>query len=182
MKKLIPLVLLSMAVAFTSCNSRSSMVKKIETAESSLKSDTTRMPPTDKVKAVQSMYLEFADKYPADSMAPEYLFRAADLAIYLRDYKSTIGLYDRILTEHKQYKKLPQTLFMKAFAYDQYLQDPMKASEFYRQFIALYPDHELADDASQALLFCGKSDEEILQILQQRAADDADSTQKVNQH
>jgi len=182
MKKLIPVVLLLMAVAFSSCNSRSSMVKKIEPTENSLKSDTTQIPSAEKVKAVQALYLEFADKYPADSMAPEYLFRAADLAIYLRDYKSTIGLYDRILTEHKQFSKLPQTLFMKAFAYDQYLQDPMKAAEFYRQFISLYPDHELADDASQALLFCGKSDQEVLEILQQRAADEADSAQKVRQH
>ncbi|PKP24157.1 MAG: hypothetical protein CVU06_05260 [Bacteroidetes bacterium HGW-Bacteroidetes-22] len=176
MKKLFPVAILALAMILASCDYHGSMISKIEDNEKALSADSTAMPPADKVKAMQALYLEFADKYPNDSISPEYIFRAADLSIFLRDYKTTIGLYDRILTEHKSYAKLPQALFMKAFVYDQYIQDPMQASEFYRQFLRLYPDHELADDATQALLFCGKSDAEIMQILQQRATEDSTST------
>lgn len=170
------ILLVAVSIALASCSGRSSLVSKIEKAEKDLKSDTTKMPENKKVKETQALYFEFAENYPDDSLAPEYLFRAADLAIFLHDFKTTLGLYDRILTDYKQYPKIPQALFMKAFTYDQYIQDPMKAAEYYRQFIALYPNHELTDDASQALLFCGKTDEEILEILQQRAAQ-ADSLQ-----
>lgn len=173
MKKTIPFLLIIITLVITSCNRRDSMVKEIEKMENDLKADTNAMPPAESVKAVQALYFEFADKFPTDSLSPDYLFKAADLSIFLRDYTTTIGLYDRLLTEHQNYSKLPQALFMKAFVYDQYIQDPMKASEFFRQFISLYPDHELADDASQALLFCGKTDAEILEILQQRSATDS---------
>lgn len=173
MKKIIPVFLLVLTVFVSSCDRRGSMVKQIEKMENDLKADTNAMPGAEKVKAVQALYFEFADKFPTDTLSPEYLFKAADLSIFLRDYTTTIGLYDRLLTEHQNYSKLPQALFMKAFVYDQYIQDPMKASEFFRQFISLYPDHELADDASQALLFCGKTDAEIMEILQQRASTDS---------
>lgn len=175
MKKLFPFAILTLVIMLASCDNRSSMISKIETGEEALRADSTAMPSSDKVKAMQTLYLEFANKYPTDSITPEYIFKAADLAIFLHDYKTTIGLYDRIETEHKSYSKLPQTLFMKAFVYDQYIQNPMKAAEYYRLFLRLYPDHELADDATQALLFCGKSDAEIMQILEQRAAEDTSS-------
>ncbi len=177
MKKLFPFVILALVLTLASCDHRASMISKIEAGEDALKSDSTAMPSVDKVKAMQALYLEYAGKYPTDSITPDYIFKAADLAIFLHDYKTTLGLYDRIETEHKSYAKLPQTLFMKAFVYDQYIQNPMQAAEYYRQFLRLYPDHDLADDASQALLFCGKSDAEIMQILQQRAAEDTSTKQ-----
>lgn len=178
MKNLFPFLLLILMVVISSCGGRSALVSKIDKAEAGLKADSLKIPDNEKVKEVQALYLSFSKEYPSDTLAPEYLLKAADLATFLHDYKTTIGLYDRILTDYKQFSKAPQALFLKAFTYDQYIQDPMKAAELYRQFISLYPNHDLADDASQALLFCGKTDEEIMQMLQERAVEESDSTKR----
>ncbi len=172
---LIPFILL--VVVFTSCNSKSSLVSKINKSEAVIFSDSTADPDNTKVKDLTELYLKYADKYPEDTMSAEYLFKAADLYIYLRDYRSTLTMFDRIQTSYPTFSKLDKTYFLKAFIYEQHLNEPEKAAELYRQFIVKFPYSDLTDDASQALLFVGKSDEEIMKMLNERAADSTLQTQ-----
>ncbi len=173
---LTPFILILLIVS-TACDSKSSLVSKINKSEAVIFSDSTADPDNTKVKDLTDLYLKYADNYPEDTLSAEYLFKAADLFIYLRDFRSTLTMFDRIQTKYPLFSKLDKTYFLKAFIYEQHLNEPEKAAELYRQFITKFPKSELADDASQALLFVGKSDAEIMQMLNERAADSTLQTQ-----
>ena len=114
------------------------------------------------VTELLSAYQNFSSKYPDDSLSPEYLFKAAGLAAGLNRGTQAIGLYESIKGTYPDYRKIPECYFMEAFTYENTLGNNGKANELYNEFLARYPDHELADDARAAIKFLGKSPEEIV--------------------
>jgi len=62
---------------------------------------------------------------------------------------------------------------LKAYIYENLLSNLGLAQKTYRDFLSLYPDHELSDDAEAALLNLGKSPEELVREFEARAAEQA---------
>ncbi len=110
-------------------------------------------------------YVKFVDTYPEDEKSPEYLFKAADISINVFHSKNTIRLFDRVIKEYPNYEKAPQALFLKAFTYENYLNEMDKAQENYQLFLGKYPDHSFANDAQVSLNNLGKSPEEIIKAF-----------------
>lgn len=108
------------------------------------------------------LYEKYADTYPDDSLSANYLFLAADISMNLRKPKQTIVLFDRILNAYPDYEKAPAVLFLKAFVYEDQLQDYANAKKYYELFISKYPDSDFADDAEVSLKNLGKSPEELI--------------------
>lgn len=118
----------------------------------------------DRQKANQlvDLYTEYADKYPDDTAAPEYLYKASDLSMNLRQPVETIDLFNRILDNYPDYEKAPTVLFLKAFVYEDQMNDLDRAKQYYELFLEKYPDNEFADDAKVSLKNLGKSPEELI--------------------
>lgn len=114
-----------------------------------------------------TLYTDYFKKFPKDTVSAKYLFEAASLKVSLKDYYGAINIYDTILNTYQTTHIAPQALFMKAFTYDNYLQRINDARQYYQQFIERYPNHSLANDAQKSLEFLGKTDEEIMKMLEE---------------
>ncbi len=120
--------------------------------------------------ALVNLYEKYANQHPKDSLAAEYLFRASDISMNLRRPGHTIRLFDRILNEYPDFKKVPSVLFLKAFVYEDQLKDYDNAKKYYELFLEKYPDSEFADDAKISLKYLGKSPEELIKEFEKAGA------------
>ena len=165
------LLVLFMAIAIISCGPSSkqdaSMIKEKEEALFSADEGFV-----DKEKALElvDMYVNYTDSYPADSMAVEYLFKAAEFCLNLGEGQRAITLYDRVINEYPDFRKVPECLFLKGYVYENYLGDLENARLIYTEFIETYPDNEFADDAKVSIQNLGKSPEELIKEFEAQQA------------
>ena len=127
----------------------------------------------DKRKALDlvNYYVKFVNKHPSKPLSPEYLFKASDISMNLNRPKKTIQLLDRILIEYPDYSKTPSALFLKAFVYEDQLQDYESAKKYYESFLEKYPDSEFADDAEVSVRNLGKSPEELIREFEKNSGE-----------
>ena len=125
---------------------------------------------TDKTKALElvNMYVAFAEEYPEDSMAVEYLFKWAEFYLNLGEGERSIELYDRVIQEYPDFRKVPECIFLKAYVYENYMGDLESARAYYSEFLGKYPDNEFADDARISIQNLGKSPEELIQQFEEQ--------------
>jgi len=162
---------LLITVMFTSCQSpRDESIANIENTEMEVFSE-NGMIDRNRVDELIETYVGFADEFPEDTLAPDYLFKAGDISMNTNRSRQAIRFYDRIITEFPDYKKTPEAMFLKAYVYENNLGRLDKAKEIYETFLALYPNNEFADDAEVSLRFLGKSPEELIEIFQQEAGE-----------
>jgi TolA-binding protein len=107
----------------------------------------------------------YAMSAPAENDVPDYLHKAAETARAMRTIPKALSLYDWILEQYPDHEKAPQALFLKAFTYDNNLNDTANARKNYTAFLEKFPEDEFADDTKFLLENLGKSDEEILESL-----------------
>ena len=171
MKIINRIVLAVITLAFISCSSSKS---KLETTildlEDNLFSNTTSMIDKNITKELVDSYISFADQYPDDTNAAVYLFKAADISMNLLDPRLAIQLFDRIMVEYSDFKKIPQCLFLKGYVFENELRQLDKAQRIYLEFLEKYPDNEFADDVQISLDNLGKSPEELIRQFQEQAA------------
>jgi outer membrane protein assembly factor BamD (BamD/ComL family) len=113
-------------------------------------------------QALLDVYKAYATAMPLDSLAPEYLFRAAGVARSMKDPQQSIFLYDRIIRDYPSWKKLPDTYYLKAFVIDADLRKLGEAEMAYKALISAYPDHAYAAQARQAIENLKYTDEELI--------------------
>lgn len=122
---------------------------------------------------LMALYKAHALKYDTDSMSFHYLIKAGDLARVINDPKNAVELYTSAFDNFENHPKRGEALFMKAFVIDEfYKQDEAQIAEakkLYQQFIRQFPKHDLADDAQASLDFLGKSNEEIIKMLEKKS-------------
>jgi len=107
----------------------------------------------------------YALSAPSQPDVPEFLHKAAETARTMRTLPKALSLYDWILEDYNGHEKAPQALFLKAFTYDNNLNDTANARKYYTAFLEKYPNDEFADDTQFLLENLGKSDEEMLEAL-----------------
>jgi len=116
---------------------------------------------------------EFANSYPEDNMAPEFLYKAGLMAMTvakLSDNKEetelfcqkALSLFNGIQKVYPDYSNIKNCMLNKGVVYDDILHDYQNAEIQYREFIAKYPADTLATNIETYLQFLGKSPEEIL--------------------
>lgn len=107
----------------------------------------------------------YALTHPQDPKSADYLHKAAETARAMRTIPKALSLYDWILNKYPNHPKAGQALFLKAFTYDNNLNDVENARKYYTAFLEKYPEDDFADDTKFLLENLGKSDEEILEAL-----------------
>ncbi|MBI4930084.1 MAG: tetratricopeptide repeat protein [Bacteroidetes bacterium] len=124
----------------------------------------------DKNLAQQGMaaYEDFANKYPDDTLSPEYLFRVSDLARGVGDNTKAMESLKQICKKYPNYKKIPECLFLQGYYYQEFFNDTVSAKGFYQELISKYPNHAFADDAKALMGMFGKSEADIIKGFEQK--------------
>jgi TolA-binding protein len=107
-------------------------------------------------------YINFAESHKDSPEAPDFLYKAADLSLNTNKSKQALDLYNRIIYQYPDFKKVPECLFLMGYINENYFQDLGKAKEIYESFLQKYPDHDFADDARISIENLGKSPEELI--------------------
>ena len=114
-------------------------------------------------QALLDVYKAFAKAYSTDSMAPEYLFRAAGMSKGLGQPLDAVQLYDRIIKEYPKWGRLADTYYLRAFTIDADLKEKGRAKTAYEEVIARFPDHRFAQDAKAMIQNLHYTDEELIE-------------------
>jgi len=117
---------------------------------------------TAKVSELIGAYQAFAHKYPKDTLAPEFLYKAAGLSMSFNRSMQALEIYRAIRVDYASWRKAPECLFMQAFIFENNIRDLEKASQIYHEFLAKYPNHDLADDAQNAIKYLGKPLDDVI--------------------
>jgi hypothetical protein len=108
------------------------------------------------------VYDDYSRYYPKDSLTPEYLFKAAELAAAIQVPASAITYYKKIEEKYPAFRKLDQCIFLQGFVYESLMNDTANAAQNYRRLIKLYPNSTFVKDAEASILNLGKSPEELI--------------------
>lgn len=174
MKKFSFLTLISLVAFLTSCSpSREKSAATITSLETRLFAPAATG--FDKVKAdsLLTSYESFIKRYPEDSLAEKYLFKAANLAMNMNSATHAIELFDKFMEKYPDNSKARVSMFFKAYIYENQVKNLDKAKEVYLQFIEKYPDGEFAADARIALQNLGKSPEQMVKEFEERQKADS---------
>lgn len=144
------------------------MQKEITELEGILYGDSIGMPDRNKALEVIQKYENYANAFPEDSLAPEYLYKGAEIAMNMQMSGRAIEYHQRIRTNYPNFDKVSYCLFLQAFIYENQMQQLDTAKKLYQEFIDTYPNHSLADDAQVSLDNMGKSIEELIQSWEKR--------------
>jgi len=110
----------------------------------------------------------YALVYPESDQTPEFLYRAGEMARTIKTFTKALNIYDWLEEKYPNYEKTPTTVFLKGFMLENTLNEPEQAKEVYQRFVDNYPDHALVPDVQFLLENIGKSDEEIMQIIEEK--------------
>ena len=106
----------------------------------------------------------YANTYPQDSLAPVYLFRAADVSRGIGRHDLAIELWGRVGKEFNSFRRAPEALFLQGFTCDRDLENADKARFYYQKFLETYPGHSLVSDVQLMLVHLDneKSPQELI--------------------
>lgn len=168
MKKIVLLTLA--AVLMTACGpSREERINQIEDFEDSIFEIAIAADPN-VADQLTKMYVDFADKYPNDSLSPQYLMKAAEMQGNVLHTERSVELFDRIIADYPDFEDVPMCYFLIGNALELNSQIE-EAKAAYEEFINKYPDHFMADDARRMLPIIGMSDEDKLAYILEHAND-----------
>jgi outer membrane protein assembly factor BamD (BamD/ComL family) len=168
---------LTLMVLFSSCsNKKQEKIDKIKELENIIGSKSISSFNVAKAKELADAYIEYANAYPDDTASVTYYFKAASLSMNTGEPEQAVKLFDTIIKNYPDFKRIPECMFLKAFTYDNFLENIKKAEEGYKAFIKKYPDNEFADDAQSLLDMLGKTPEQISAELEAKQQTDTVET------
>ena len=135
-------------------------------------SELDRAVDTASANKIVRLYSTYANEFPDDSLAPIYLFKAADVLQGICEYKSAVHYYNRILDNYPDFDGRALSFFFKGRAYEQSAMID-SAIVVYEDFLELYPDHFLAEDTRKMLpmLKLGLNDQEQFSYIMEHSVD-----------
>ena len=159
MKRLV--LFLSITALLVACGpSRQDRIVQIEDFEDSL-TESAIVVDSAAAEQLTNLYVEFADKYPSDSLAPQYLMKAADMQSNVMNTERAVALFDRIIENYPDFDQLPICYFLKGNAYESNRQFE-EAKAAYQVFVDKFPDHFMAEQTRKMIPLVGMSPEEML--------------------
>lgn len=128
---------------------------------------------TQHIDSLTHLYEKFAVEFPQDSMAPTYLFNAANYNSSqasngdMKYLDLAVIEYLKIVDNYSGSKEAATALFRLGYIYDNDKGDTSKAREYYLKYLEKYPKGEYANDVMLInSKFLGKSPEEIFDQMQ----------------
>lgn len=115
----------------------------------------------EQIEKVKLAYIDFANKYPDDELAPEFLFKAGQRCNASANHEQAIQLFQQVIEKYPTHKIAEDALFLQGYVYENSLQDMSRAKTAYVKFLELYPTSDLAEDAKHSIEDLGKTPEQI---------------------
>lgn len=146
------------------------LISTLGQLESQLRESSGTSLDTIKINTFVQNAKNLAERFPQDSLAPLYLFRAAELSHASGKWADAIDLWGTVDTKFKNYQRSPEALFMQGFVSENDLQNREQAIRYYEVFLAKYPQHPMVDDARALIenLKKGISDQELIEQFEQQ--------------
>ena len=186
MKNLIFFLAIAISILFTACGSgpgsdetlsKDKLTELIRGLEGTLQQQIDQITlDTATARTLADRAEEFAQRFPQDTLAPYFLFQAANVSRGIGDFEKSVELWGRIASEWESYRRAPEALFLQAFTLDDNLGDTKRAQQQYEVFLERYPKHPLANDARLLLEAAksGKSSNELIKEFQQKEQEEQD--------
>ncbi|MGD9992369.1 MAG: tol-pal system YbgF family protein [Salinivirgaceae bacterium] len=158
-------------VVLVSCNtnSREKLLKNIRHAEAEM--NVAKAFDRQKGSEIIETYVVFAETFPDDTLSASFLFKAGEISMNLQFSEQAIAYFSKVRADYPFFYKAPECLFLKAFVFENQLNNIKEAEIYYKEFIASYPNHPLTDDAVASLEYLGKSPEELVRMFQEKNAE-----------
>lgn len=168
MKK-IAIVMLA-AVLMAACGpSREERISQIKSFEDSI-FEAAVAADLETADQLTKLYVDFANRFDNDSLAPIYLLKAAETQSNVLHTEEALSLFDRVIEGYPEFEELPMCYFLKGNALEMNSQiDEARAA--YEEFLERYPDHYMADQTRMMLPRLGMSPEEMLADILDHAND-----------
>ena len=145
------------------------MLNEISQLENELYADDEVTFNVSKAQRIVQLYNEFVLQFSSDKeLAPEYLFKTADVCLGLQDHLQALRVLERIITNYPDFNKIVESYYLKAFVLDAHIGKKGEAQEAYRALINKFPEHKLADDASAAIKVLTMSDEDLIKMFEEK--------------
>lgn len=160
---------------FTSCaqkkaDEQSALTARIDSLENILLTDSLNLsdePASEVVKA----YLKYADTYPKDSIAVDYLFKAADVMRGMYRHQDAVQVLELVVRRYPKSDKAPAALFYAGFILHADTEQNTLAAPYFQRLIDDFPAHPLTNDARNLMPLLNMSEEQLLDFLEQRNPD-----------
>lgn len=114
------------------------------------------------------LYLQFANAYEGDSLAPEYLFRAAEIAMNAGKPVDACSYLYRVESQYEDYANMPAVYLMLGFVHENMNGDKQNAEKYYQEFVNRYPDHERAEEVQHIIDNLHMSDLELIRQFEKQ--------------
>ena len=126
--------------------------------------------PLDQAKAITLIesYREFYRQFPEDSNAASMIFKASEILMNTGRPAAAIKALDTLINNYPEWRMLPEAMHLKAFIYDDKLQDMEGARKAYQAVIDRFPGSPLAENARGCLMVLGKSPEDIIKSFEEK--------------
>ncbi len=146
------------------------LITSLGQLESQLRQNSGTSLDTAKINTFVQNAETLAERFPQDSLAPLYLFKAAELRHASGKWAEAIELWGTVDTKFKNYQRSPEALFMQGFVSENDLQNRKQAIRYYEVFLAKYPQHPMAEDAKVLIenLKKGVTDQELIEQFEQQ--------------
>jgi len=141
--------------------------KEISKREKAVNEDSTGVDGQNAAELMEA-YGVFAERFPNRANSADRLFMAGELAMSLNHTTESIKYFEKVYNNYQDYEKRPYALFLKAFVLENQAKQYDLAKEIYQEFIELYPNHPMADDAQYSVLNMGKSPEELIREFERK--------------
>ncbi len=163
------------AIFMVSCsNQEQDMLNDIAALENKIAQfDGDDLPDKDLVMDLVEAYDNFAQAFPEHAQTPDFLFEAGRYCMSYNEPHKAVAFFERIVNNYPDYEKHPDSYFLKAFVYDSKLNNIPQARLNYEKFIEMYPDHEMANEASLLIDLLGRSLDDIIADFERMNLEDA---------
>ncbi|MFO7615686.1 MAG: tetratricopeptide repeat protein [Bacteroidales bacterium] len=166
------LAIIVAAALLTACGDNREQKKsreRISSLETQAYGDTVQvLDPALGMEMIQA-YTDYANAYPEDTLSAEYLFKGAEIAMNMKMAGLAIDTYKRILSSYPAFSKSDYCIFLQAFILENQLEQFDEAKALYEEFVRLYPDHPMADDARLSIQNMGIPLEELVRMWEVQA-------------
>jgi outer membrane protein assembly factor BamD (BamD/ComL family) len=112
---------------------------------------------------------QLAKQSPADSLSPEYLFKAAGVAKTIGQYDKSIALWDKLIAQYPEHIWSAPAAFLKGFTAENEMADPKLAVKYFKEFLEKYPKSTFVGDAQRQIMLLegNKSPDEMVKEFEQ---------------
>lgn len=154
----------------TACNRKAEIdpqaqaIAKIDSLEAELLDDSLGLS-DQTASAIVKAYLQYADAYPKDSNAVDYLFKASDVMRGMFRYQDAVRTLELVVERYPTSDKAPTALFYAGFILHNDTDQNNLAIPYFQRLIEEFPEHPLADDARNLMPLLNMNEEQLLEFL-----------------